>query len=150
MDGTQKTKKGEVIMKLEDKVLERIDSLGGKLDNISQHAWESLVKYQVMYGIVDLVVGILVIALTVFLWKLFINQYNKVNDIDRDDDYSLLFKCRGDLTGIGFTYIIATSFISLLALIYLVYGIPMDILKILNPEVFAVKDLIIQAKLGGN
>ncbi|VEV88664.1 membrane protein [Staphylococcus phage Stab23] len=149
MDGTQKTKKGEVIMKLEDKVLERIDSLGGKLDNISQHAWEALVKYQVMYGIVDIIVGIVVIALTIFLWKLFINQYNKVNDINRDDDYSILFENYGDLTGIGFTYVIVTSLISLGALTYLVYGIPMDILKILNPEVFAVKDLIEQAK-GGN
>lgn len=149
MVGTQKTKKGEIIMKLEDKVLERIDSLGGKLDNISQHAWEALVKYQVMYGIVDIIVGIVVIALAVFLWKIFINQYNKVNDINRDDDYSILFENYGDLTGIGFIYVIVTSLISLGGLIYLVYGIPMDIIQILNPEVFAVKDLIDQAK-GGN
>ncbi|WBF81868.1 membrane protein [Staphylococcus virus vB_SurM-PSU5] len=136
-------------MKLEDKVLERIDSLGGKLGDISQHAWGALVKYQVAYGIVDIIVGIVVIALTIFLWKLFINQYNKVNDINRDDGYSILFENYGDLTGIGFTYVIVTSLISLGALIYLVYGIPMDILRILNPEVFAVKDLIEQAK-GGN
>ncbi|WDQ44217.1 membrane protein [Staphylococcus phage ESa2] len=136
-------------MKLEDKVLERIDSLGGKLDNISQHAWEALVKYQIIYGIIDLIVGIIVIALTVFLWKLFINQHKKVNDIDRDDDYSLLFEDCEDLSGIGLFYVIATSIISLFAFIYLVYGIPMDIIKILNPEVFAVKDLIEQAK-GGN
>ncbi|AFF28653.1 hypothetical protein [Staphylococcus phage SA3] len=136
-------------MKLEDKVLERIDSLGGKLGDISQHAWEALVKYQIIYGIIDLIVGIIVIALTVFLWKLFINQHKKVNDIDRDDDYSLLFEDCEDLSGIGLFYVIATSIISLFAFIYLVYGIPMDIIKILNPEVFAVKDLIEQAK-GGN
>lgn len=136
-------------MKLEDKVLERIDSLGGKLGDISQHAWEALVKYQIIYGIIDLIVGIIVIALTVFLWKLFINQHKKVNDMDRDDDYSLLFEDCEDLSGIGLFYVIATSIISLFAFIYLVYGIPMDIIKILNPEVFAVKDLIEQAK-GGN
>ena len=136
-------------MKLEDKVLERIDSLGGKLGDISQHAWEALVKYQVIYGIVDIIAGIVVIALTVFLWKIFINQHKKVNDIDRDDDYSLLFEDCEDLSGLGLTYVIATSIISLFAFVYLVYGIPMDIIKILNPEVFAVKDLIEQAK-GGN
>lgn len=136
-------------MKLEDKVLERIDSLGGKLGDISQHAWEALVKYQVIYGIVDIIVGIVVIALTVFLWKIFINQHKKVNDIDRDDDYSLLFEDCEDLSGLGLTYVIATSIISFFAFVYLVYGIPMDIIKILNPEVFAVKDLIEQAK-GGN
>ncbi|WBF04074.1 putative membrane protein [Staphylococcus phage vB_SauM_VL14] len=136
-------------MKLEDKVLERIDSLGGKLGDISQHAWEALVKYQIIYGIIDLIVGIIVIALTVFLWKLFINQHKKVNDMDRDDDYSLLFEDCEDLSGIGLFYVIVTSIISLFAFIYLVYGIPMDIIKILNPEVFAVKDLIEQAK-GGN
>ena len=136
-------------MKLEDKVLERIDSLGGKLDNISQHAWEALVKYQVVYGIVDIIVGIVFIALTIFLWKILINQYKKVNDMDRDDDYSLLFDDYEDLSGLGLTYVIVTSIISLVAFIYLVWGIPMDILKILNPEVFAVKDLIEQAK-GGN
>ena len=136
-------------MKLEDKVLERIDSLGGKLGDISQHAWEALVKYQVIYGIIYLIVGILIIALTVFLWKILINQYKKVNDTDRDDDYSLLFDDYEDLSGLGLTYVIVTSIISLVAFIYLVWGIPMDILKILNPEVFAVKDLIEQAK-GGN
>ena len=135
-------------MKLEDKVLERIDSLGGKLGDVSQHAWEALVKYQVIYGIVDLIVGILIIALTVFLWKIFINQYKNVNDIDRDDDYSLLFDDYKDLSGLGLTYVIVTSIISVGAFIYLVYGIPTDILRILNPEVFAVKDLIEQAKGG--
>lgn len=136
-------------MKLEDKVLERIDSLGGKLGDISQHAWEALVKYQIIYGIIDLIVGIVVIALTILLWKVFINQHKKVNDTDRDDDYSLLFDYYEDLSGIGLAYVIATSIISLFAFVYLVYGIPMDIIKILNPEVFAVKDLIEQAK-GGN
>ena len=136
-------------MKLEDKVLERIDSLGGKLGDISQHAWEALVKYQIIYGIIDLIVGIVVIALTILLWKVFINQHKKVNDTDRDDDYSLLFDYYEDLSGIGLAYVIVTSIISLFAFVYLVYGIPMDIIKILNPEVFAVKDLIEQAK-GGN
>ena len=136
-------------MKLEDKVLERIDSLGGKLGDISQHAWEALVKYQIIYGIIDLIVGIVVIALTILLWKVFINQHKKVNDTDRDDDYSLLFDYYEDLSGIGLAYVIATSIISLFAFVYLVYGIPMDIIKVLNPEVFAVKDLIEQAK-GGN
>lgn len=147
MDIIQKTKKGEVIMKLEDKVLDRIDSLGGKLDNISQHAWEALVKYQIIYGIIDIIVGIVFIALTVFLWKIFINQYKKVKS--EYGEHSLLFEYRDELSGLGFTYVIVTSIISLVALVYLVYGIPMDILKILNPEVFAVKDLIEQTK-GGN
>ena len=136
-------------MKLEDKVLERIDSLGGKLGDISQHAWEALVKYQIIYGIIDLIVGIVVIVLTILLWKVFINQHKKVNDTDRDDDYSLLFDYYEDLSGIGLAYVIATSIISLFAFVYLVYGIPMDIIKILNPEVYAVKDLIEQVK-GGN
>ncbi|XWX31146.1 membrane protein [Staphylococcus phage PG-2021_19] len=136
-------------MKLEDKVLERIDSLGGKLGDISQHAWEALVKYQIIYGIIDLIVGIVVIALTILLWKIFINQHKKVNDMDRDDDYSLLFDDYEDLSGLGLAYVIVTSLISLFAFVYLIYGIPMDIIKILNPEVFAVKDLIEQAK-GGN
>lgn len=134
-------------MKLEDKVLDRIDSLGGKLDNISQHAWEALVKYQIIYGIIDIIVGIVFIALTVFLWKIFINQYKRVKS--EYGEHSLLFEYRDELSGLGFTYVIVTSIISLVALVYLVYGIPMDILKILNPEVFAVKDLIEQTK-GGN
>ncbi|UXE02460.1 membrane protein [Staphylococcus phage Biyabeda-mokiny_2] len=136
-------------MKLEDKVLERIDSLGGKLGDISQHAWEALVKYQIAYGIVDIIIGILVIALTVFLWKVFVNQHKKVNDIDRDDDYSLLFEDCEDLSGLGITYLVFTGIITFIAFIYLVWGIPQDILRIINPEVFAVKDLIEQAK-GGN
>ncbi len=133
-------------MKLEDKVLERIDSLGGKLDNISQHAWESLVKYQIIYGVVDLIVGIVVIALTIFLWKMFIIQYKKASN--RDDSHSLLFEYRDDLSIMGFLYVMAVGLLTIVALIYLVYGIPMDILKISNPEIFAVKDLIEQVKSG--
>lgn len=134
-------------MKLEDKVLERIDSLGGKLDNISQHAWEALVKYQIIYGIVDLIVGIVVITLTIFLWKVFINQYKKVSN--RHDAHSLLFEYGDDLSIMGFIYVMVTGLLTIVALVYLVYGIPMDILKISNPEIFAVKDLIEQVK-GGN
>lgn len=135
------------MLKLEDKVLERIDSLGGKLDNISQHAWESLVKYQIVYGVVDLVVGVIVIALTIFLWKVFINQYKKVSS--RDGSSSLLFEYGDDLSIMGFLYAMAVGLLTIVALVYLVYGIPMDILKISNPEIFAVKDLIEQVK-GGN
>lgn len=133
-------------MKLEDKVLERIDSLGGKLDNISQHAWESLVKYQIIYGVVDLIAGIVVIALTIFLWRMFIIQYKKASN--RDDSHSLLFEYRDDLSIMGLLYVMAVGLLTIVALIYLVYGIPMDILKISNPEIFAVKDLIEQVKSG--
>ncbi|XWX34302.1 membrane protein [Staphylococcus phage PG-2021_4] len=133
-------------MKLEDKVLERIDSLGGKLDNISQHAWESLVKYQIIYGVIDLIVGIVVIALTIFLWKVFIIQYKKVSN--RDGSRSLLFEYGDDLSIMGIIYVMAVGLLTMVALIYLVYGIPMDILKISNPEIFAVKDLIEQVKAG--
>lgn len=133
-------------MKLEDKVLERIDSLGGKLDNISQHAWEALVKYQIIYGVVDLIVGIVVIALTIFLWKVFINQYKKIKDDEYDSN--LLFEYRDDLSIMGIVYVIIVFLLTIFALAYLVYGIPMDILKISNPEIFAVKDLIEQVKAG--
>ena len=136
-----------IVLKLEDKVLERIDSLGGKLDNISQHAWEALVKYQIINGVVDLIVGIVVIALTIFLWKVFISQYKKVSN--RHDAHSLLFEYGDDLSIMGFIYVMVTGLLTIVALIYLVYGIPMDILKISNPEIFAVKDLIEQVK-GGN
>ena len=136
-----------IVLKLEDKVLERIDSLGGKLDNISHQAWEALVKYQIIYGVVDLIVGIVVIALTIFLWKVFISQYKKVSN--RHDAHSLLFEYGDDLSIMGFIYVMVTGLLTIVALIYLVYGIPMDILKISNPEIFAVKDLIEQVK-GGN
>ncbi|ANT44855.1 membrane protein [Staphylococcus phage vB_SscM-1] len=134
-------------MKVEDKVLERIDSLGGKIDNISQHAWESLVKYQIIHGIIDLIVGIVVIALTIFLWKVFINQCKKVNS----EDYarSLLFEDDEDLSIIGIVYILLVFLLTIIAFVYLVTGAPTDIMKIVNPEVFVVKDLIDQAK-GGN
>lgn len=133
-------------MKLEDKVLERIDSLGGKLDNISHQAWEALVKYQIIYGVVDLIVGIVVIALTIFLWKVFINQYKKVKDDEYDSN--LLFEYRDDLSIMGIVYVIIVFLLTIVSLVYLVYGIPMDILKISNPEIFAVKDLIEQVKSG--
>ena len=132
-------------MKLEDKVLERIDALGGKLDNISQHAWESLVKYQVVNGVIGLIVGIVIIALTIFLWKVSIDQYKKVSN---DDAHSLLFEYDEDLSIIGIVYILLAFLLTLVAGIYLVAEVPTDIMKIISPEIFAVKDLIAQAKGG--
>uniref|UniRef100_A0AB39C8C4 Membrane protein n=1 Tax=Staphylococcus phage UHP46 TaxID=3234966 RepID=A0AB39C8C4_9CAUD len=131
-------------MKLEDKVLERIDALGGKIDNISQHAWESLVKYQIIHGVINVIIGIVIIALTIFLWKVFINQYKKVNS----EDYarSLLFEDDEDLSIIGIVYLLLVFLLTIIAFVYLVTGAPTDIMRIVNPEVFAVKDLINQAK----
>lgn len=130
-------------MKLEDKVLERIDALGGKIDNISQHAWESLVKYQIIHGVINVIIGIVIIALTIFLWKVFINQCKKV----RNGDNSLLFEYDDeDLSIIGIVYILMVFLLTIIAFVYLVTGAPTDIMRIVNPEVFAVKDLIDQAK----
>lgn len=77
-------------MKLEDKVLDRIDSLGGKLGDISQHAWEALVKYQIVYGIVDIIVGILIIAFISRVRFYFIRRKNKIKKFKKPIDSRFL------------------------------------------------------------
>ncbi|BAO47213.1 membrane protein [Staphylococcus phage phiSA12] len=133
-------------MKLEDKVLERIDSLGNKAGNLSNQAMESLVKYQITYGIIDIVVSILFIALTIFLGKVYLKEYKKVK---MDLKESLLYDDYDDLSGIGWCYTIILILLTLFSLCAIVEGIPTDIMRLINPEVYAVKDLIEQVK-GGN
>ncbi|WOZ17642.1 hypothetical protein [Staphylococcus phage vB_SauM-V1SA15] len=133
-------------MKLEDKVLERIDSLGDKAGNLSNQAMESLVKYQITYGIIDIIVSVLVIALTIFLGKVYFKEYKKVK-IELEE--SLLYDDYNDLSGVGWCYTIILVLLAIFSIYAIIAGIPTDIMRLINPEVYAVKDLIEQVK-GGN
>ncbi|UXR08252.1 hypothetical protein [Staphylococcus phage vB_ScaM-V1SC04] len=133
-------------MKLEDKVLERIDSLGDKAGNLSNQAMESLVKYQITYGIIDIIVSVLIITLTVFLGKVYFKEYKKVK---LDSKESLLYDdTYDDLTVIGWCYTILLILLTLFSLYAIFAGIPIDIMRLINPEVYVVKDLIEQVKGG--
>ena len=133
-------------MKLEDKVLERIDSLGDKAGNLSNQAMESLVKYQITYGIIDIIVSVLIIALTIFLGKVYLKEYKKVK-IELEE--SLLYDDCDDLGGVGWCYTIILILLTIFSIYAIIAGIPTDIMRLINPEVYAVKDLIEQVK-GGN
>lgn len=50
-------------MKLEDKLLERVDVLSEKLNGSGTHTWDSLIKYEIITGIAQLVGAFLILLL---------------------------------------------------------------------------------------
>ena len=63
-------------MKLEDKLLDRVDILSEKLNGLGTHAWDSLIKYEIITGIAQLVGAFLILLFILFLSRVFYSIYN--------------------------------------------------------------------------
>lgn len=121
-------------MKLEKELLDRVDSLGGKIDSFSQNSWESLVKYQIISGSVDIALSILVIVVTTILSIHLFKQCKKGKKGFVFDSYGL--------SDIGLFYVILVLFLALASIAVLTGLIPHSVIKITNPEAFAIKELV--------
>lgn len=167
-------------MKLEDKLLSRIDELSDKINKISDGAWESLVNYEWLIGLFNVIIGIVLVVIATLLTIHCIKQYKKGNpnnennfitkkkeEIDwlghtvikrhrvpikksymyyNDEDEKASYNHAGELTPVGWIMIIVTFLVILFALPFLFYGIPMGIIKMINPEIFAIKEILEQMK----
>lgn len=73
-------------MKLEDKLLDRIDVLADKINKISDGAWEALVSYHWLLGLINVILGVLIVIATMLLIIHMFKQHKRV-DINNVDNY---------------------------------------------------------------
>lgn len=166
-------------MKLEDKILDRVDVLAEKTNNISSKAWSSLVSYEQLSGLIDVIMGIVFIIITVFLVVYCLKQ-RKLIDEDNESNFkikekqttdflghpvvieekvpikkSLMYVNKGDnrsyydvgdLTTFGWIMVVIVFIFTVVSFISIFYAIPVGIAKMVNPEIFAIKELVEQIK----
>lgn len=73
-------------MKLEDKLLDRVDILADKINKISDGAWEALVNYHWLLGLINVILGVLIVIATILLIIHMFKQHKRV-DINNVDNY---------------------------------------------------------------
>jgi len=134
-------------MKLEDKVLDRVDVLSEKLNGLGTHAWDSLIKYEIITGICQLV-GAFLILLFVFFTVLFIKkQYSKVKRTDRDNSvFEIDYFEDIEFTDSGIIIVVllfGVSAIGIISSIFLVYS---GVMRLSVPEIYAIKEILYQIK----
>lgn len=135
-------------MKLEDKILDRVDTLSSKLNEMGTHAWESLTRYEITLGIMQAVSSIVILILTIIMVGYLTKKYK---DFKRTDiDNALIEYNKGwSLTFFGCIFVITMVLMLISCIPTLAYMLPNGILRITNPEIYAVKDIIKEFNQGG-
>lgn len=135
-------------MKLENKILDRVDTLSSKLNEMGTHAWESLIRYEITLGIMQVVSSIVILLITIIMIGYFIKKYK---DFKRTDIGNILIEYDREwsLTFFGCFFAIATVLMLLACIPTLAFMLPNGILRITNPEIYAVKDIIQEFNQGG-
>lgn len=130
-------------MDMNKEVLERLDSLGGKLEQAGTHGYESLIKYTITQGIINLCLLGLFLAITVALWVVLYKSDKK-----SDKGHStLLFDCyvnsaTKEPSYVGYTVILVAIFLTFISFVALLVGLPISIQEIFNPEGYLIKSTI--------
>lgn len=134
-------------MKLEDKLLDRVDLLSEKLNGMGAHAWDSLIKYEIITGIYQLVGAFLSLLFVLFTVLFIKKQYNKAKRTGEDNfifeiDYfgKFEFSESGILTMV---FLGGVSIIGIIISIFLVYH---GITRLSVPEIYAIKEILYQIK----
>lgn len=120
--------------------LESFNQLGEKLEKVGSHGYESLIKYTVMQGVIDLISIITILIVTIISWIILYKSYKKCA---KNHD-TILFE---DLYGVsptvlGYVVIVISGSFTLILLLALIVGLPISIQEITNPEGYLIKDTI--------
>ena len=131
-------------MKLEDKLLDRVDVLSEKINSIGTHAWESMLKYEIVKGIMSISLSLVLLTIATSLIIIIFKQYK---DICKTREDNMLFVDSRFINGIetsdvGFVFVLGTILVSMLTLILVPVGIYTGVLRIITPEIYAIKDIV--------
>jgi small-conductance mechanosensitive channel len=116
--------------KVFDKVTQYIDALAAKLGVAAEHVYGVLVRQQVAEGIVDIVVGTLVLAVLIFALIVLIKKVELPHIVD---EFDLL----------GYVFVAAISLLIIgLPGGYAVSEISDGIKHVINPEYYAIREIL--------
>ncbi|QQO38040.1 hypothetical protein LSA2308_00199 [Staphylococcus phage LSA2308] len=129
-------------MDMNKEVLERLDSLGGKLEQAGTHGYESLIKYTVTQGIIDLCSISILLSITAILWVALYKSDKKSNEGHSTLLFEFVYKNEKELSAAGCTVIIFAVTLSIISFLVLLIGLPIAIQEIFNPEGYLIKSTI--------
>jgi small-conductance mechanosensitive channel len=116
--------------KVFEKVTQYIDALAAKLGVAAEHVYGVLVRQQVAEGIVDIIVGALVLAVLIFALMVLIKKVELPRIVDEFDLLGYVFVAAILLLIIGLPGSYAVSEIS-------------DGIKhVINPEYYAIREIL--------
>lgn len=134
-------------MKLEDKLLDRVDVLSEKLNGLGTHAWDSLIKYEIITGVCQLVGAFLILLFVLFAVLFIKKQYNKAKRTGEDNFlFETVYTEEFEFTEVGGFITVVLGIISLLGLIFSVFLIYYGVMKLSVPEIYAIKEILYQIK----
>lgn len=129
-------------MDMNKEVLDRLDHLGGKLEQASEHGYESLVKYTVVEGIIGLSMILLLLVMTIVVWVVVYKSYKKCTK----ENSTMLFEYDYDfgleLTVFGIFCVVVSVVLTFAMFIVLPLGLPICIQEIVSPEGYLIKSTI--------
>lgn len=127
-------------MDMNKEVLDRLDHLGGKLEQASEHGYESLIKYTVVEGIIGLSMILLLLVMTIVMWVVVYKSYKNCTKENSTMLFDYVFDL--ELTVFGFLYLMASIVLTFVMFIALLVGLPICIQEIVNPEGYLIKSTI--------
>lgn len=134
-------------MKLEDKLLDRVDVLSEKLNGLGTHAWDSLIKYEIITGICQLVGAFLILLFVLFTVLYIKKQYNKIKRTGEDNFlFETVYSEELELTEVGGFTATVLGIVSLIGLIFSVFLIYYGVMRLSVPEIYAIKEILYQIK----
>lgn len=129
-------------MDMNKEVLERLDSLGDKLEKLGSHGYESLIKYTVTQGIIDLCSISILLSITAILWVALYKSVKKSNEGHSTLLFDFVDKNEKEISPAGCTVIIFAVTLSIISFLVLLIGLPIAIQEIFNPEGYLIKSTI--------
>lgn len=134
-------------MKLEDKLLDRVDVLSEKLNGLGTHAWDSLIKYEIITGICQLVGAFLILMFVLFTVLFIKKQYNKAKRTGEDNFiFETVYTEEFEFTEVGGFITTVLGIVSIIGLIFSVFLIYYGIMRLSVPEIYAIKEILYQIK----
>lgn len=134
-------------MKLEDKLLDRVDVLSEKLNGLGTHAWDSLIKYEIITGICQLVGAFLILMFVLFTVLFIKKQYSKIKRTGEDN---ILFEIdyfgKIEFAESGMLIIVLLGGVSVIGFISSIFLVYNGIMRLSVPEIYAIKEILYQIK----
>lgn len=134
-------------MKLEDKVLDRVDVLSEKLNGLGTHAWDSLIKYEILTGVAQLVGAFLILLFVLFTVLLIKKQYNKAKRTGKDNFlFEIVYTEEFEFTEAGGFITTLLGIVSIIGLIVSIALVYYGVMRLSVPEIYAIKEILYQIK----
>lgn len=130
-------------MDMNKEVLERLDNLGSKLEQAGTHGYESLIKYTVTQGIINLCLIGMLLSITVALCVILYKSYKKSSEghstllFDYYNDTSEM-----DVSIVGLAVSALVFLLICISIVTLLMGLPIAIQEVFNPEGYLIKSTI--------